>query len=135
MAEIVTILLEVEAFLYDSITAFQIFSPGTEIDDEDYFATLEKKANLMILQDNQKWTSSMIQKSATQLIVVDDITDNACLMHGKENCNIESENIYMNSILFSIQNNPSHVSLLNDTDLEMLSDMDPDSVVDIISDK
>ncbi|XP_058798593.1 DNA fragmentation factor subunit alpha-like isoform X2 [Phymastichus coffea] len=87
---------------------------GTEIDDEDYFATLESNTILMILQNNQKWTPVKLTKSKPQLIVVDDTIDHG-LRHQQEQ--------------------EKNVSLLNETELEMLSDMNPDSVADIISDK
>ncbi|XP_058798565.1 DNA fragmentation factor subunit alpha-like isoform X1 [Phymastichus coffea] len=107
---------------------------GTEIDDEDYFATLESNTILMILQNNQKWTPVKLTKSKPQLIVVDDTIDHG-LRHQQEQEKSKYEAIQMDSILSFIRNDISDVSLLNETELEMLSDMNPDSVADIISDK
>ncbi|KAK9731346.1 CIDE-N domain [Popillia japonica] len=66
---------------------------GTEIDDDEYFATLDPHTNLMVLAENQKW-----QPPAPPCrLSVDQIDD------GKG----------------------------GGPELELLSDMDPDSLVDI----
>lgn len=87
---------------------------GTEIDDEEYFATLEPHTNLMILQGHQKWQLPA-PPCRLQMDQVDDAKGGAELA----------------GLVGKLKHNLCHVSLLGGEDLEMLSDMDPESLVDI----
>ncbi|XP_033211008.1 DNA fragmentation factor subunit alpha-like isoform X2 [Belonocnema kinseyi] len=98
---------------------------GTEVDDEEYFATLERNTNLMVLHGDQKWMA-VGGKPASRYIVVDDV-DNA---EGSRRHRSPLE-----PLVSSLHGDPSHISLLGGHDLELLSDMDPDSLADIIPDK
>ncbi|OXU21138.1 hypothetical protein TSAR_009968 [Trichomalopsis sarcophagae] len=107
----------------------------TEIDDEEYFATIEKNTNLMILYGRQKWIAPKTEKSVPHLIVVDDTDYSSKSQNVNTGKNFKSSQIQVGSLVTSLQNEPSQMSLLSGTDLEMLSDMDPDSVADMISDR
>lgn len=87
---------------------------GTEIDDEEYFATLEPHTNLMILQGHQKWQLPA-PPCRLQMDQVDDAKGGAELA----------------GLVGKLTQNLCHVSLLGGADLELLSDMDPESLVDI----
>lgn len=87
---------------------------GTEIDDEEYFATLEPHTSLMILQNQQKWQLPA-PPCRLQLDQVDDAKGGAELA----------------GLVGKLKHNLCHVSLLGGPELELLSDMDPESLVDI----
>lgn len=108
---------------------------GTEIDDEEYFATIEKNTNLMILYGTQKWVAPKTEKSVPHLNVVDDIDHCSKSRNINTGKNVMSTEIQVGSLVTSVQNEPSQIPLLSGTDLEMLTDMDPDSVADMISDR
>lgn len=87
---------------------------GTEIDDEDYFATLEPHTSLMILQAGQKWQLAG-PPCHFQIDQVDDAKGGSELA----------------GLVGKLKHNLCHVSLLGGPELELLSDMDPESLVDI----
>lgn len=87
---------------------------GTEVDDDEYFATLDPNTSLMILIGDQKWSPPM---PPCHLNI--DQTDG-----GK----VEPE---LANLVGKLKQNLCHVSLLRGPDLELLSDMDPDSLDDI----
>ncbi|XP_034937167.1 DNA fragmentation factor subunit alpha-like [Chelonus insularis] len=104
---------------------------GTEVDDEEYFATLEKNTSLMILQGNEKWAAPGSAKTPSRYVVVDNI-DNT------DHPSDESTRRYRSPIeplVSTLHGDPSHISLLGGNDLELLSDMDPDSLADIVPDR
>lgn len=88
---------------------------GTEIDDEEYFATLEPHTSLMILQEQQKWQLPA-PPCRLQFDQVDDAKGGGAELAG---------------LVGKLKHNLCHVSLLGGPELELLSDMDPDSLVDI----
>lgn len=87
-------------------------SDGTEIDEEDYFSTLENNTALMALFDDEKWS---------QVRQVVDAVDGAS--HP------------LTELLSMLQNDIGQVSLLGGQELELLSDMDPENLLDIIPDR
>lgn len=87
---------------------------GTEIDDDEYFATLDPHTNLMVLTDNQKWQAA----APPCRLSVDQVDD------GKGGPELAG-------LVGKLKHNLCHVSLLGGAELELLSDMDPDSLVDI----
>lgn len=87
---------------------------GTEIDDEEYFATLEPHTSLMILENHQKWQLPA-PPCRLQMDQVDDAKGGAELA----------------GLVGKLKHNMCHVSLLGGPELELLSDMDPESLVDI----
>lgn len=99
------------------------------MDDEEYFATLERNTNLMVLQGDEKWS---IPGSKTSRYIVVDNVDNAG--HTVD----EGSRRYRSSIeplVSNLHGDPSGISLLGGNDLELLSDMNPDSLSDIIPDR
>lgn len=93
---------------------------GTEVDDEEYFSTLDPDTSLMILHGNEKWSPNM-PKCQVSLDQTDDIA-----LGGKEQ---------VANLVGRLQHNLCHISLLGGQDLELLSDMDPDSLADIVTDR
>lgn len=87
---------------------------GTEIDDDEYFATLDPNTSLMVLVNAQKWLPP-----APPCRFNIDQTDG-----GK----VEPD---LANLVGKLKHNLCHVSLLRGPDLELLSDMDPDSLDDI----
>ncbi|KAL1138676.1 hypothetical protein AAG570_008738, partial [Ranatra chinensis] len=92
---------------------------GTEVDEEDYFNTLEKNTTLMLLTSEQYWQPP----SPFRLRRIDggsgDTVDGGRGLEG---------------LLSRLQSDIGHVSLLGGCELELLSDMDPDSLTDIVPD-
>lgn len=93
---------------------------GTEVDDEEYFSTLDPDTSLMILHGNEKWSPNM-PKCQVSLDQTDDVA-----LDDKEQ---------VASLVGRLQHNLCHISLLGGQDLELLSDMDPDSLADIVTDR
>ncbi|KAK1117878.1 hypothetical protein QLX08_007027 [Tetragonisca angustula] len=103
---------------------------GTEVDDEEYFATLERNTSLMVLYGDQKWAAAGSSKAASRYIVVDDV-DN--IEGGQRREELRRRRPPIEALVSSLHGDPSHISLLDGQNLELLSDMDPDSVADIVS--
>ncbi|KOB64719.1 Cell death activator CIDE-B [Operophtera brumata] len=93
-------------------------SDGTEVDDEEYFSTLDPDTSLMILHGNEKWGPNMPRCQVSL-----DQTDDVALGDKGQVANLVGR----------LQHNLCHISLLGGQDLELLSDMDPDSLADINS--
>ena len=89
----------------------------------------------MVLYGNQKWSSAGSGKSASHLIFVDDTDNSIKTCSTVKSKETEHCHFQIGSLVSSLQNEPSQISLLAGNDLEMLSDMDPNSVADIISDR
>ncbi|KYM97028.1 PREDICTED: DNA fragmentation factor subunit alpha-like [Cyphomyrmex costatus] len=104
---------------------------GTEVDDEEYFATLEKNTSLMILHGDQKWIAAG-SNTPSRFHIVDDV-DNA--EGGSRIDKIRRRRTPIEPLVSSLHGDPSHISLLGGNDLELLSDMDPDSLADIVPDR
>ncbi|XP_034188688.1 DNA fragmentation factor subunit alpha [Osmia lignaria lignaria] len=104
---------------------------GTEVDDEEYFATLERNTSLMVLYGEQKWVAAGSSKAASRYIVVDDV-DN---IEGGQRDEVRRRRPPIEPLVSSLHGDPSHISLLGGNDLELLSDMDPDSLADIVPDR
>lgn len=104
---------------------------GTEVDDEEYFATLERNTSLMVLHGDQKWVA-VGSNTASRYIVVDDV-DN--IEAGSRADKALRRRTPIEPLVSSLHGDPSHISLLGGNDLELLSDMDPDSLADIVPDR
>ncbi|XP_031839974.1 DNA fragmentation factor subunit alpha isoform X2 [Nomia melanderi] len=105
---------------------------GTEVDDEEYFATLERNTSLMVLHGDQKWIAAGSSKTASRYIVVDDVDNIESGLRGDE---LRRRRPLIEPLVSSLHGDPSHISLLGGSDLELLSDMDPDSLADIVPDR
>ncbi|XP_066998789.1 DNA fragmentation factor subunit alpha isoform X2 [Anabrus simplex] len=98
---------------------------GTEVDDDEYFSTVEKNTTLMLLVNDEKWLPP--GKTPRSRGLVYDETD-AC--GGKFSKEKELE-----SLVDRLQGDLSHISMLGGKELELLSNMDPESLTDIIPDR
>lgn len=87
---------------------------GTEIDDEEYFATLEAHTSLMILTKDERWNPP-VPPCRLSMDQIDDAKGG----------------IELAGLVGKLKHNLCHVSLLGGAELELLSDMDPDSIADI----
>lgn len=87
---------------------------GTEIDDEEYFATLEAHTGLMILAKEERWNPP----APPCRLSMDEIDD-------------AKGGIELAGLVGKLKHNLCHVSLLGGAELELLSDMDPESIADI----
>lgn len=97
----------------DSVTIV-LENDGTEIDDEEYFATLEAHTGLMVLAKEEKW-----KPPAPACRLSMDTIDDA------------KGGIELAGLVGKLKHNLCHVSLLGGAELELLSDMDPESIADI----
>ncbi|KYN17959.1 PREDICTED: DNA fragmentation factor subunit alpha-like [Trachymyrmex cornetzi] len=120
------------AFPVDADLTIVLEQDGTEVDDEEYFATLERNTSLMVLHGDQKWAAVGSSKTASRCIVVDNV-DNA--EGGSKVDKIRRRRTLIEPLVSSLHSDPSHISLLGGTELETLSDMDPDSLGDIVPDR
>lgn len=87
----------------------------------------------MVLHGDQKWSSPGKRKTNSRLIVVDD-TDSSSRIPNTL-ADVKNCHLHIGSLVTSIHNEPSQISLLGGRDLEKLSDMDPDSLTDIVADR
>lgn len=87
-------------------------SDGTEIDEEDYFSTIDKNTTLMVLFDDEKW--SQVRQTVDA---------------------VDGVGHPLAQLLSMLQQDIGQVSLLGGHELELLSDMDPDNLLDIIPDR
>ncbi|CAG9769399.1 unnamed protein product [Ceutorhynchus assimilis] len=88
---------------------------GTEIDDEEYFATLDANTSLMILAPNHKW----VPPYPTCNLSKDQVDD------------ANNKGDELAGLVGRLKTNLCHLSLLGGPELELLSDMDPDSLADL----
>lgn len=103
-----------EKFNIDGHITIVLESDGTEIDDDEYFGTLDPNISLMILSENQTW----LPPSPPCRLNMDQVDDSK---GGAE----------LAGLVGKLKHNLCHVSLLGGEELELLSDMDPESLVDI----
>ncbi|XP_039289286.1 DNA fragmentation factor subunit alpha-like [Nilaparvata lugens] len=95
---------------------------GTEVDEEEYFNTLECNTCLMVLADSEKWV-----QQGRHLRIPGDTVDGDRCGGGRDGA--------VRPLLSRIHGDVAHVSMLGGQELELLSDMDPDSLTDIIPDR
>lgn len=121
-------------FPLDADLTIVLEQDGTEVDDEDYFATLEKNTNLMVLYGDQKWKAATEGKATSRYIIVDDVDNTEGSSKGGGD-GLKRGRPPIEPLVSSLHGDPSHISLLGGNDLELLSDMDPDSLADIVPDR
>lgn len=103
-----------EKFNIDGDVTLVLETDGTEIDDEEYFGTLDPNTSLMVLTEGQTW----LPPSPPCRLNMDQVDDSK---GGAE----------LAGLVGKLKHNLCHVSLLGGAELELLSDMDPESLVDI----
>lgn len=97
-------------------------SDGTEVDDEDYFQTLEPNAELIVVFPGEQWIDP------THFVT---ITTHKESGSGDTTDSPEVERIHLKKLVAQMKTNLCNVSVLSEPDLELLSNMDPNSVADI----
>ncbi|XP_055703149.1 DNA fragmentation factor subunit alpha [Phlebotomus papatasi] len=95
-------------------------SDGTEIDDEEYFQTLEANAELIAVFSGEQWMDPTHYVTITTRRDSADSTDCA-----------DVERVHLKKLVGQLKNNLCSVSVLSEPDLELLSNMDPNSLADI----
>ncbi|XP_050427886.1 DNA fragmentation factor subunit alpha-like [Adelges cooleyi] len=84
---------------------------GTEVDENDYFDTLEKNTLFMILKKDEKWSP---YSSINIQLSKDDVD-------GKQS---------INCLIDRLKSDSGQIALLGGCDLELLADMNPEDVTD-----
>ena len=81
---------------------------GTEVDDDDYFQTLEPNTTLMLLHVGDRWSPLGVSGVTGH----GDVTDHGDHQHS------------LHGLLLRIVTDPGSISLLTEADMELLADMD-----------
>lgn len=134
----------------DVVPTIHLDSDGTEIDDEDYFQTLEPNAELIAVFPGEEWMDvsgfvAEIECNMQSYLVClcwfrsyfaqpthyVTITTRRHSAEGDQTDSAEVERVHLKKIVGQLKNNLCNVSVLSDPDLEMLSNMDPNSLADI----
>ncbi|KAJ3641463.1 hypothetical protein Zmor_027970 [Zophobas morio] len=84
-------------------------SDGTEIDDEDYFSTLQPNTTLMVLEEGQKWMPVAL----------------SCRRSVDQVDGVQGDEVM--ELVDKLQHNLCHLALLRGAELELLTDMNLDS--------
>lgn len=109
-----------EKFDRTDLPNIHLDSDGTEVDDEDYFQTLEPNAELIAVFSGEQWIDPTHYVTITTRRDSADVTDSP-----------EVERIHLKKLVAQMKTNLCNVSVLSEPDLELLSNMDPNSVADI----
>lgn len=109
-----------EKFGRTELPNIHLDSDGTEVDDEDYFQTLEPNAELIVVFPGEQWIDPTHFVTITTHKESGDTTDSP-----------EVERIHLKKLVAQMKSNLCNVSVLSEPDLELLSNMDPNSVADI----
>ncbi|XP_052873316.1 DNA fragmentation factor subunit alpha [Anopheles cruzii] len=109
-----------EKFGRQDLPNIHLDSDGTEVDDEDYFQTLEPNAELIAVFSDQQWVDPTHYVTITTRRDSSDVTDSP-----------EVERIHLKKLVSHMKTNVCNVSVLSEPDLELLSNMDPNSFADI----
>lgn len=111
-----------EKFGRTELPNIHLDSDGTEVDDEDYFQTLEPNAELIVVFPGEQWIDP------THYVT---ITTHKESSSGDTTDSPEVERIHLKKLVAQMKSNLCNVSVLSEPDLELLSNMDPNSVADI----
>ena len=131
-----------EKFGKPELPRIHLDSDGTEIDDEDYFQTLESNTELIAVFSGEQWIDVSclililmfcycliycvhVYPQPTQYLTI--TTHN-----GEEINNNDVEKIHLKKLISLLSNNKCNMSILSEPDLELLSNLQPDSFADVI---
>ncbi|XP_059226536.1 DNA fragmentation factor subunit alpha [Stomoxys calcitrans] len=103
----------------DQLATIHLDSDGTEIDDEEYFRTLEANTELIAVFPGEHWIDPSHYVTITTPHDQTDAADKA------------EKTARIKQLVGQLQNNLCNVSVMSDPDLDSLSNMDPNSLVDI----
>ncbi|BFG03886.1 DNA fragmentation factor subunit alpha [Drosophila madeirensis] len=124
-------------------------SDGTEIDDEEYFRTLDENTELVAVFPGEHWIDPTHYVTITTPHGNESVTGNIDISPeggggggrvGGGRCDGGGDTTDANNsdsaarirqLVGQLQNNLCNVSVMNDADLDSLSNMDPNSLVDI----
>uniref|UniRef100_A0A8D8F885 Cell death activator CIDE-B n=1 Tax=Culex pipiens TaxID=7175 RepID=A0A8D8F885_CULPI len=112
-----------EKFGTTELPNIHLDSDGTEVDDEDYFQTLEPNAELIVVFPGEQWIDP------THFVTI--TTHKESGSGGDTTDSPEVERIHLKKLVAQMKSNLCNVSVLSEPDLELLSNMDPNSVADI----
>lgn len=103
----------------DVLPTIHLDSDGTEIDDEEYFRTLEPNTELIAVFPGEHWIDPTHYVTISSHREYADTTDSV------------AETNRIKKLVGQLQSNLCNVSVMSDPDLDSLSNMDPNSLVDI----
>lgn len=103
----------------DFLPTIHLDSDGTEIDDEEYFRTLEPNTELIAVFPGEHWIDPTHYVTISSHREYADTTDAV------------AETNRIKKLVGKLQSNLCNVSVMSDPDLDSLSNMDPNSLVDI----
>ncbi|KAM8711204.1 hypothetical protein ACLKA7_000354 [Drosophila subpalustris] len=116
----------------EQLPTIHLDSDGTEIDDEEYFRTLDENTELVAVFPGEHWIDPTHYVTIT---TPNGSTANGSIAGNPENGDTtdanSSESARIRQLVGQLQNNLCNVSVMNDADLDSLSNMDPNSLVDI----
>lgn len=130
-----------EKFGKPGLPRIHLDSDGTEIDDEDYFQTLEPNTELIAVFSGEQWVDvreyhvslngkerlgTFLSQPTQYLTITTHNADDAI-----ENSNVEK--IHLKKLIGLLKTNLCNVQILSEPDLELLSNLDPNSVADVIT--
>lgn len=130
-----------EKFGKTGLPRIHLDSDGTEIDDEDYFQTLEPNTELIAVFSGEQWVDvreyrvSLKRKERqgnflsqpTQYLTITTHNPDEAIENG------DVEKIHLKKLIGLLKTNLCNVQILSEPDLELLSNLDPNSVADVIT--
>jgi DNA fragmentation factor, 45 kD, alpha subunit len=130
-----------EKFGKPGLPRIHLDSDGTEIDDEDYFQTLEPNTELIAVFSGELWVDvrkyhmSLNRKERqgnflsqpTQYLTITTHNSDEVIENG------DVEKIHLKKLIGLLKTNLCNVQILSEPDLELLSNLDPNSVADVIT--
>ncbi|CAD7089471.1 unnamed protein product [Hermetia illucens] len=105
----------------DTMPTIHFDCDGTEVDDEEYFRTLEPNAELIAVFPGERWLDV---SRPTHYVTISGRNP-----HSADQT--DAENAKLKKLVGQLQNNLCDVSVVSGPDLDSLSNMDPNSLVDI----
>ncbi|XP_017475141.1 PREDICTED: DNA fragmentation factor subunit alpha-like [Rhagoletis zephyria] len=129
----------------DQLPTIHLDSDGTEIDDEEYFRTLDENTELIAVFPGEHWidptnyvTITSHNRGSNSGIVgvgggggVGVGVGGGGMEPPGDTTDAAAETARIKQLVGQLQNNLCNVSVLSDPDLDSLSNMDPNSLVDI----
>ncbi|XP_053967401.1 DNA fragmentation factor subunit alpha [Anastrepha ludens] len=124
----------------DQLPTIHLDSDGTEIDDEEYFRTLDENTELIAVFPGEHWidpTNYVCHRGSNSGIVggggngVGVGGGGGGVEQPGDTTDAAAETARIKQLVGQLQNNLCNVSVLSDPDLDSLSNMDPNSLVDI----
>ena len=122
LEELVRSAKEKLSYLVDQDVVVVLEEDGTEVDEDDYFQTLEDNTELMVLYRGDRWSPFVSQ----------DVTDNGDSQESSQQlisillrCGGHQPSIFSLSVLcFRLEADPGTIALLTEAELELVSEID-----------